>query len=111
MTITRVVPSWLLIDCVQVSAEDPEPGVPSHGWQFLAAQAMDDCFSAWSGPTQQVMVRSQSGPLACVPITSLPTSPSTRFDAQVFRVLLLRRLWRPLPPLDPSGHHWSACAT
>ena len=45
--------------------------------------------------------------------------PSARFDAQVFRVLLLRRLWCPLPlsgaicrcgrPLDSRGHHRAAC--
>ena len=123
------VPSWEQIaDGLRpgVPAEDPEPGVPRHGWQFHAAQAMDDCFFRHGvvprlTNTQQAMVRSQSGPLAGVPFTSLPTSPLTRFDAQVFRVLLLRRLWRPLPlsasacrcgrPLDDLGHHRSACAT
>ena len=122
------VPSWEQIaDGLRpgVPAEDPEPGVPRHGWQFHAA-AMDDCFFRYGvvprvTDTQQAMVRSQSGPLAGVPFTSLPTSPLTRFDAQVFRVLLLRRLWRPLPlsasacrcgrPLDDLGHHRSACAT
>ena len=123
------VPSWEQIAeglRPGVPAEDPEPGVPRHGWQFHAAQAMDDCFFRYGvvprlADTQQAMVRSQSGPLAGVPFTSLPTSPLTRFDAQVFRVLLLRRLWRPLPlsasacrcgrPLDDLGHHRSACAT
>ena len=41
------VPSWEQIaDGLRpgVPAEDPEPGVPRHGWQFHAAQAMDDCF-------------------------------------------------------------------
>ena len=43
------------------------------------------------------------------------------FCAQCFRVLLLRRLWCPLPlssafrrcgqPLDPRGHHRAACVT
>ena len=41
-------------------------------------------------------------------------------DSSLFRVLLLRRLWLPLPPssrfcrcglpLDPSGHNRAACA-
>ena len=45
--------------------------------------------------------------------TCFPTSPLARFDSSVFRVLLLRRLWQPLPPssrycrcgllLDPLG--------
>ena len=50
-----------------------------------------------------------------------PVSPRLRrrFDSSVFRVLLLRRLWPPLPPssrfcrwgllLGPLGHHWEAC--
>ena len=41
------VPSWEQIaDGLRpgVPAEDPEPGVPRHGWQFHAGQAMDDCF-------------------------------------------------------------------
>ena len=50
-----------------------------------------------------------------IPFTCFPTSPQARFDSSVFRVLLLRRLWQPLPPssrfcrcgllLDPLGHH------
>ena len=53
-----------------------------------------------------------------VPFTSFPTSPISRFDSSVFRVL--RRLWLPLPPstrkcrcgrlLDVRGHHRAACA-
>ena len=56
----------------------------------------------------RALFRSQGGPMA-------------RFDPQLFRVLLLRRLWLPLPPtdryclcglpLDPRGHHRAACAT
>ena len=66
------------------------------------------------------MIRSQSGPMAGVPLLAFPTSPLFRFDASAFRALLLRRLWRPLPlsssacwcgrPLDAFGHHRSACA-
>ena len=47
-------------------------------------------------------------------------SRHTTFDPQVLRLLLLRRLWLPLPsssrvcrcgrPLDSSGHHRAACA-
>ena len=66
------------------------------------------------------MLRSQSGPLASVPFTCCPVAQHTTFDAQVFPVLLLRRLWLPLPsssrgcrcgrPPDVSGHHRAACA-
>ena len=55
-----------------------------------------------------------------LPFTCCPTLFHSRFDAQVLRVLLLRRLWLPLPPttrtcrcgrpLDVLGHHRAACA-
>ena len=54
-----------------------------------------------------------------LPLTCCATLPHSRFDAQVF-VLLLRRLWLPLPPtsrtcrcgrpLDVLGHHRASCA-
>ena len=88
-------PSWEQIaDGLRpgVPMEDPEPGVPRHGWQFHATTQRH---AAGDGE---------------VPV-----------DAQVFRVLLLRRFWRPLPlsasacrcgrPLDDLAHHRSACAT
>ena len=37
--------------------------------------------------------------MAGLPLTCCPTVLHSRLDAQVFRVLLLRRLWLPLPPL------------
>ena len=53
--------------------------------------------------------------------TCVPTAWHSRFDAQPFRILLLRRLWLQLPssvrdcrcglPLDSRGHHRAACAT
>ena len=58
--------------------------------------------------------------MASSPFTTPPASFHARFDPQLFRVLLLRRLWQPLPPvsricrcgrpLDSSGHHRAACA-
>ena len=58
--------------------------------------------------------------MASVPYTSCPTARHSTFDAQTFRILLLRRLWLPLPsssrvcrcgrPLDLCGHHRAACA-
>ena len=66
------------------------------------------------------MFRSQGGPLSSVPYTCFPTPPVSRIDSSTFRVLLLRRLWLPLPPssrscrcgrlLDVLGHHRTGCA-
>ena len=57
--------------------------------------------------------------MAGIPFTCFPTSPQARCDSSVFQVLLLHRLWHPLPPssrfcrcgflLDPLDHHWAAC--
>ena len=70
---------------------------------------------------EQALVRSQSGPLASVPFTSMPVQRVSRMDSEVFRVLLLRRLRLPLPlsvrscrcgrQLDVLGHHRAACST
>ena len=88
--------------------EDTEPGVPHHGWQLFASLAVDDCFSLHGvvrrlPDTQQAFVTSQCGPLAAIPFTNCFTSTLTRFDARAFRVLLLRRLWRPLPLSSSAG--------
>ena len=131
LDVSFAVPTWVQIadglrpGQPQEAWEGAEPGVPRHGWQFFASQAVEECFFIHGvaprlTDTQQALVRSQCGPLAAVPFTCCPTSSLTRFDAHVFRVLLLRRLWRPLPlsssvcrcgrPLDAFGHHQSACA-
>ena len=83
--------------------------------------AVEDCFFRHGfvphlSDTQLAMIRSQSGPMAGVPLLAFPTSPLFRFDASAFRALLLRRLWRPSSlcrlsacrcgrPLDAFGHH------
>ena len=66
------------------------------------------------------MLRSQSGPLAGVPLSTTPSNFLSRIGSHFFRVLLLRRLRLPLPlsarqcrcgrPLDAFGHHRAACA-
>ena len=66
------------------------------------------------------LVRSQAGTGGGVALSTCPTCRLTRFDAQVFRVLLMRRLQMPLPLtarncrcghfLDVFGHHRAACA-
>ena len=53
-------------------------------------------------------------------LSSTPSCPALRIDSHLFRVLLLRRLRLPLPPvsrtcrcgrlLDPFGHHCAACS-
>ena len=104
--------------------DDAEPGV-KHGWQFQATQKVEDCYLSRAmrprlpGPSR-ALLRSQGGPMARLPFTSFPTAVHSRFDAHPFRVLLLRRLWLPLPcasrncrcgrPLDSSGDHRAACA-
>ena len=70
--------------------------------------------------TDQGLLRSQGGPLSGVPFSYFPTSALARFDSTQFRVMLLRRLWLPLPPssrncqcgrlLDVLGDHRAACA-
>ena len=60
------------------------------------------------------------GPCRGCPSLLFPLRPPTRFAPQLFRVLLLRRLWLALPlssrtcrrgrPLDVLGHHRAACS-
>ena len=115
LDVSYAVPTWVQIadglrpGQPQEVWEDAEPGVPRHGWQFFASQAVEECFHGVAprlSDTQQALVRSQCGLLAAVPFTCCPASSLTRFDAHVFRVMLLRRLWRPLPrvtDLPPRG--------
>ena len=63
--------------------------------QFFAAQASERHFRTevlWLrlAPTQQVLMRSQSGPFAGLPFLAVPSSPFSRFPPQLFRVLLRR---------------------
>ena len=109
----------------QPELDEVDPGVPSHGWQFFAALSVEHHFrshSVWPRltPTEQALLRSQSGPKAGLPFSSIPTSSLSRFPPQLFHVLLLRRLWLPLPLasrtcrcgrlLDVLGHHRAACS-
>ena len=48
---------------------------------------------------EEALLRSQGGPLASVPFTSLPTLRETTFAPQPFRLLLLCRLRLAFPPL------------
>ena len=49
-------------------------------------------------PTEQALMRSQSGPMAGLPFSCIPSSNLFVFTPEVFRVLLFRRVWLPLPP-------------
>ena len=101
--------------------DDDDPTTPKHGWQYMASQPVNAHFlGATVRPrlpdASQALLRSQSGPLASAPFICCPTARHTTLDAQVFRTLLLRRLWpsssrvcRCGRPLDSSGHH-RACA-
>ena len=95
------------------------------GWQHEVTEAvlthlLESSVRPRLTPAEQALLRSQGGPMSGVPFTSFSTSPISRFDSSVFRVLLLRRLWLPLPPctrkcrcgrlLDVRGNHRAACA-
>ena len=98
------------------------PGVPSRGGNTRQCLwSRTGCLSlSWRRSLTVIglFLRSQGGHS---PFTTPPSSFHARFDPQQFRVLLLRRLWQPLPPvsricrcgrpLDSSGHHRAACAT
>ena len=45
----------------------------------------------------QALMRLQQGTMAGIPFTCMPLSSESQFQPQEFRVLLLRRLWLPLP--------------
>ena len=122
-------PSWAaLADGIrphQIVVEvDREPGVPRHGWQRTATVPIHSLQVEGSvrprlSPPEQAMFRSQGGPLSSVPFTCFPTSPLSWMDSSAFRVLLLRRLWLPLPPssrfcrcgrlLHVLDHHRAGC--
>ena len=78
----------------QPAFDEMEPGFFSHGWQFLG-KVVEQRFLrsavVWPRctPTQQALLRSQSGPMSGFPFSAVPSSSAARFPAQLFRVLLL----------------------
>ena len=123
------IPSWeeliLAENQNRVPLEEEDPSQPRFGRQQEAAVAVHHTFLERElrpllGETEEALFRSQGGPLASVPFTSLPTMRETSFDPQPFRLLLFRRLRLPVPlsarwcrcgrPLDSLGHHQSACS-
>ena len=105
--------------------EQQEPGAPRQGWQHEAAACVERRFRETTlfprmDPCERAMVRSQAGPNAWVALSTCPSSPLTRIDSPLFRVLLQRRLSLPFPlskricgcglPNDIFGHHRAACS-
>ena len=100
-------------------------GIPAEGWQRDASSCTEKFFCDSSvlpgcSAGERALLRSQAGRLAALPYTVVPTCPLRRFDPDIFRVLLLRRLRLPLPlsshscrcgrPLDCLGHHRASCS-
>ena len=75
--------------------------IPHEGWQRDASSFLEQLFLDSVLPLvshdERALLRSQGGPLAALPFTAMPVSPQQRFDSDIFRVLLLRRLSLPLP--------------
>ena len=83
----------------QPGRDEVDPADHFHGWQFFAAQRGElRAETVWPrlAPTEQALLRSQSGPMSGVAFSAVPSSPPTRLAPQLFRVLL-RRLWLSLP--------------
>ena len=108
----------------EVEPDDFEAGGCRGGWQHEASIRVErqhrSSLMVQLTDSERAMLRSQSGPLAGVPLSTTPANFLSRIDSHLFRVLLLRRLRLPLPlsarqcrcgrPLDAFGHHRAACA-
>ena len=98
----------------QREPEDHEPGTAWAGWQHEASVEQDfraSCLFPHVSPSERALVRSQSGPGAGVALLTSPSSPLTRIESPLFRVLLQRRLRLPLPLSERmcSGHFIDSC--
>ena len=109
------------------NVEDFEPGGHRTGWQHEAAarvewQHRERNLMPQSSERERALLRSQSGPVAGMSLSAVPSSFLTRIESQLFRVLLFRRLRLPLPLSSRSctcgrlrlsdifGHHRASCA-
>ena len=82
--------------------EEFEPGTVMRGWQHEAASRVerrhrDEELFPGMNDASRALIRSQAGPGAGMALSTSPLCLHTRFDSQVFRVILLRRLQLPLP--------------
>ena len=76
------------------------PTEPRFGWQCLASADVERTRlqgAVWPelSPADRALLRSQCGPFAGIPFTCSPVVVESRLEPQIFRVLLLRRLWCP----------------
>ena len=76
----------------QPGRDEVDPADHTHGWQFFTAQRVEHHFRAetvWPrlAPTEQALLRSQSGPMSGVAFSAVPSSPPIRLAPQLFRVL------------------------
>ena len=93
------VPWWVALQeglCPPLrEPEHHEPGGTRAGWQHEAASRVERQFRTevllpQMSAQQWAMLRSQSGPVAGVPFSTAPSSPLTRIEPALFRVLLQR---------------------
>ena len=103
--------------------QDMEPW-SGRGWQHVAASRVEfrhrEELFTHMGPSHRAQVRSEAGPGAGLALSAAPKHYLTRIPPHLFRVVLLRRLWSPLPLLfhtcrcgrqiDKFGHHRASCA-
>ena len=118
-------PSWRdLLDGVQPpKAENPEPGEWAHGWQFYAADVLEQAaFSVLlenASVANRAELRSQGGQGASAWLTAIPTCAILTMQPSLFQVAVRRRLLLPLPigpshcrcknAIDPYGYHIISC--
>ena len=106
-----------------------EPGDWLHGWQYYAPSALctsyrENVMLPRMSRPDRAMLRSQSGPWAGCAFTAVPAVPESTVQAELFQVLLRRRLRARLPlqvrrctakncksQMDSKGDHYAACPT
>ena len=104
---------------------DSEPGEWPHGWQHYASSSSEHSFRKnvvlnQSCAADQAHFRSHSGPGASEALSTCPSKPEFRIEAELFRTIILERLRLPLQVsearcecgaiLDREGRHRAACA-
>ena len=105
--------------------EEQEPGGIRRGWQHEAASRVERRYREVEilprlSDSEKASLRSQSGPGAAAALSAVPSSDVFRISSNLFRVLLLRRLRLPFPPvsrscrcgrpLDSRGHPGAGCS-
>ena len=84
---------------------DFDPGLHRHGWERIATipvhgELVEGCVRQRLSQSEQVLFRSQGGPLSSVPFTCFPTSPLTRFDGSPFPRASPSAPWAPVTPFS-----------